>query len=176
MFTQGDAGKTFTYTVAEKNDGQPGYTYDSAERTVTIAIADDGAGTLTATTTVSGGPKGTPVTVHKSGESKVESAVVPFANSYHASTDNPGGELAQIVATKTLTGRPLANGEFYFGIAYAGETEAIDGTVATNINGQVSFGTLHYTTEMLANLVSADRAIRTDADGNLAWTHQLHGV
>ena len=169
-FTQADAGKTFTYTVAEKNDGQPGYTYDSAERTVTIAIADDGAGTLTATTTVSGGPNGTPVTVHKSGENKVESALVPFANSYHASTDNPGGELAQIVATKTLTGRPLANGEFYFGIAYAGETEAIDGTVATNINGQVSFGTLHYTTEMLADLVSAGRAIRTDTDVKLAWT------
>ena len=169
-FTQADAGKTFTYTVAEKNDGQPGYTYDEAVRTVTIAIADDGAGTLTATTTVSGGPNGTPVAVHKSGENKVESAVVPFANSYHASTDNPGGELAQIVATKTLTGRPLANGEFYFGIAYAGETEAIDGTVATNINGQVSFGALHYTTEMLADLVSAGRAIRTDADAKLAWT------
>ena len=169
-FTQADAGKTFTYTVAEKNDGQPGYTYDDAERTVTIAIADDGAGTLTATTTVSGGPNGTPVAVHKSGENKVESALVSFANSYHASTDNPGGELAQIVATKTLTGRPLANGEFYFGIAYAGETEAIDGTVATNINGQVSFGTLHYTTEMLTDLVSAGRAIRTDTDAKLAWT------
>lgn len=169
-FTQDDAGKTFTYTVAEKNDGQPGYTYDDAERTVTIAIADDGAGTLTATTIVSGGPEGTHATVHKSGENKVESAVVPFANSYHASTDNPGGELAQIVATKTLTGRPLANGEFYFGIAYAGETEAIDGTVATNINGQVSFGALHYTTEMLADLVSAGRAIRTDTDAKLAWT------
>ena len=169
-FTQADAGKTFTYTVAEKNDGQPGYTYDDAERTVTIAIADDGAGTLTATTIVSGGPEGTHATVHKSGENKVESAVVPFANSYHASTDNPGGELAQIVATKTLTGRPLANGEFYFGIAYAGETEAIDGTVATNINGQVSFGALHYTTEMLADLVSAGRAIRTDTDAKLAWT------
>lgn len=169
-FTQADAGKTFIYTVAEKNDGQPGYTYDEAVRTVTIAIADDGAGTLTATTTVSGGPNGTPVAVHKSGENKVESALVSFTNSYHASTDNPGGELAQIVATKTLTGRPLANGEFYFGIAYAGETEAIDGTVATNINGQVSFGTLHYTTEMLADLVSAGRAIRTDADAKLAWT------
>lgn len=169
-FTQADAGKTFTYTVAEKNDGQPGYTYDEAVRTVTIAIADDGAGTLTATTIVSGGPEGTHATVYKSGENKVESAVVPFANSYHASTDNPGGELAQIVATKTLTGRPLANGEFYFGIAYAGETEAIDGTVATNINGQVSFGTLHYTTEMLADLVSAGRAIRTDTDAKLAWT------
>ena len=168
-FTQDDAGKTFTYTVAEKNDGQPGYTYDDAEHTVTIAIADDGAGTLTATTTVSGGPKGTPVTVHKSGENKVESAVVPFANSYHASTDNPG-TAAQVVATKTLTGRPMADGEFCFGIAYAGETEAINGTTAWNVNGQVSFGTLHYTTEMLADLVSAGRAIRTDTDAKLAWT------
>ena len=168
-FTQADAGKTFKYAVAEKNDGKSGYTYDDAVRTVAIAIADDGAGTLTATTTVSGGPKGTPVTVHKSGENKVESAVVPFANSYHASTDNPG-TAAQVVATKTLTGRPMADGEFCFGIAYAGETEAINGTTAWNVNGQVSFGTLHYDTEMLANLVSADRAIRTDADGNLAWT------
>ena len=169
-FTQADAGKTFTYTVAEKNDGQPGYTYDDAERTVTIAIADDGAGTLTATTTVSGGPNGTPVTVHKSGENKVESALVPFANSYSATTDAHGGDVAQIVATKTLTGRPMADGEFYFGIAYAGEKEAIEGTCVTNVNGQVSFGALHYTTEMLADLVNANRAIRTDTDAKLAWT------
>ena len=170
-FTQADAGKTFTYTVAEKNDGQPGYTYDDAERTVTIAIADDGAGTLTATTTVIGNPdKGTPVTEYKTGAATVESAVVPFVNSYRASTDNPGGELAQIVATKTLTGRPLADGEFYFGIAYAGEKEAIEGTCVTNVNGQVSFGALHYTTEMLADLVNAKRAIRTDTDAKLAWT------
>ena len=170
-FTQADAGKTFTYTVAEKNDGQPGYTYDDAERTVTIAIADDGAGTLTATTTVIGNPdKGTPVTEYKTGAATVESAVVPFVNSYRASTDNPGGELAQIVATKTLTGRPLADGEFYFGIAYAGEKEAVEGTCVTNVNGQVSFGALHYTTEMLADLVNAKRAIRTDTDAKLAWT------
>ena len=169
-FTQADAGKTFTYTVAEKNDGQPGYTYDDAERTVTIAIADDGAGTLTATTTVSGGPNGTPVTVHKSGENKVESALVPFANSYSATTDAHGGDVAQIVATKTLTGRPMADGEFYFGIAYAGETEAISGTPTFNYNGQVSFGALHYTTEMLADLVNANRAIRTDTDARLTWT------
>ena len=168
-FTQADAGKTFKYTVAEKNDGKPGYTYDNAERTVTIVIADDGAGTLTATTTVSGGPEGTHETIHKSGENKVESALVPFENSYSASTDNPGVS-AQIVATKTLTGRPLADGEFYFGIAYAGETEAISGTPAFNYNGQVSFGTLHYDTKMLADLVSTGRAIRTDTDGKLAWT------
>lgn len=169
-FKQADAGKTFTYTVAEKNDGQPGYTYDEAVRTVTIAIADDGAGTLTATTTVSGGPEGTPVTVYKSGENKVESVVVPFRNSYSATTDAHGGAVAQVVATKTLTGRPLADGEFYFGIAYAGEKEAIEGTCVTNVNGQVSFGALHYTTEMLADLVNAKRAIRTDTDAKLAWT------
>ena len=168
-FTQADAGKTFKYTVAEKNNGKPGYTYDDAARTVKIAIADDGAGTLTATTTVSGGPEGTHETIHKSGENKVESALVPFENSYSASTDSPGVS-AQIVATKTLTGRPMVNGEFYFGIAYAGETEAISGTPAFNYNGQVSFGTLHYDTKMLADLVSAGRAIRTDTDAKLAWT------
>ena len=165
-FTQDDAGKTFTYTVAETNDRQPGYTYDDAVRTVTIAIADDGAGTLTATTTVSGGPEGTHAMVHKSGENKVESALVPFKNSYSATTNKP----VQVVAAKKLTGRLMADGEFYFGIAYAGETEAIQGTPATNLGGQVSFGTLHYTTEMLADLVNAKRAIRTDTDAKLAWT------
>ena len=169
-FTQADAGKTFKYTVAEKNDAKPGYTYDDAERTVTIAIADDGAGTLTATTTVSGGSEGTLPTEYKTGAGAVESAVIPFVNSYRASTDNPGGAPAQIVATKTLAGRPLADGEFCFGIAYAGEKDAIEGTWATNVNGQVSFGTLHYTTEMLADLVNAKRAIRTDTDAKLAWT------
>lgn len=169
-FTQADAGMTFKYTVAEKNDGQPGYTYDDAVRTVTIAIADDTAGTLTATTTVSGGSEGTLVTEYKTGAAAVESAVVPFVNSYSATTNTTGGEAAKVVATKTLTGRPMADGEFYFGIAYAGEKEAIEGTCATNINGQVSFGFLHYTTEMLADLVNAKRAIRTDKDARLTWT------
>lgn len=168
-FTQADAGKTFTYTVAEKNDGKPGYTYDDAVRTVTIAVADDGAGTLTATTTVSGGPEGTHTTVHKSGENKVESALVPFHNSYSATTNTPGGTAAQIVATKTLTGRPMADGEFWFGIAYQGELVGYE-NLKPNIGGHVSFDTLHYDTKMLANLEAAGLAYRTDKDGKLAWT------
>ena len=168
-FTQADAGKTFTYTVAEKNDGKPGYTYDDAVRTVTIAVADDGAGTLTATTTVSGGPEGTHTTVHKSGENKVESALVPFHNSYSATTNTPGGTAAQVVATKTLTGRPMADGEFWFGIAYQGELVAYE-NLKPNIGGHVSFETLHYDTKMLANLEAAGLAYRTDKDGKLAWT------
>ena len=169
IFTQADAGKTFTYTVAEKNDGQPGYTYDDAVRTVTIAIADDTAGTLTATTTVSGGPEGTHETVHKSGESKVEKALVPVHNSYSATTNTPGGTAAQVVATKTLTGRPMADGEFWFGIAYQGELVAYE-NLKPNIGGHVSFDTLHYDTKMLANLEAAGLAHRTDKDGKLAWT------
>lgn len=168
-FTQADAGKTFKYTVAEKNDGQPGYTYDDAVRTVTIAIADDTAGTLTATTTVSGGPEGTHETVHKSGENKVEKALVPFHNSYSATTNMPGGTAAQVVATKTLTGRPMADGEFWFGIAYQGELVAYE-NLKPNIGGHVSFDTLHYDTKMLANLEAAGLAYRTDKDGKLAWT------
>lgn len=168
-FTQADAGKTFKYTVAEKNDGQPGYTYDDAVRTVTIAIADDTAGTLTATTTVSGGPEGTHETVHKSGENKVEKAPVPFHNSYSATTNTPGGTAAQVVATKTLTGRPMADGEFWFGIAYQGELVAYE-NLKPNIGGHVSFDTLHYDTKMLANLEAAGLAYRTDKDGKLAWT------
>lgn len=168
-FTQANADKTYTYTVAEQNDRQPGYTYDDAERTVTIAIADDGAGTLTATTTVSGGPEGEHATVHKSGESKVEKALVPFHNSYSATTNTPGGTAAQVVATKTLTGRPMVDGEFWFGIAYQGEVVNYE-NLKPNIGGHVSFDALHYDTKMLGNLEAAGLAHRTDKDGKLAWT------
>ena len=180
-FTQADAGKTFTYTVAEKNDGQPGYTYDDAVRTVTIAIADDGAGTLAATTTVSGGSEGTLVTEYKTGAGAVESAVVPFVNSYSATTDAPGGTVAQVVAAKTLTGRPMVDGEFWFGIAYQGELVGYE-NLKPNIGGHVSFDVLHYDTKMLADLESAGLAHRTDKDGKLAWTinytayEAIHGL
>ena len=180
-FTQADAGKTFTYTVAEKNDGQPGYTYDDAVRTVTIAIADDTAGTLTATTTVSGGSEGTLVTEYKTGAAAVESAVVPFVNSYSATTNTPGGTAAQVVAAKTLTGRPMVDGEFWFGIAYQGELVGYE-NLKPNIGGHVSFDALHYDTKMLANLEAAGLAHRTDKDGKLAWTinytayEAIHGL
>lgn len=180
-FTQADAGKTFTYTVAEKNDGQPGYTYDDAARTVTIAIADDTAGTLTATTTVSGGSEGMLVTEYKTGAAAVESAVVPFVNSYSATTNTPGGTAAQVVAAKTLTGRPMVDGEFWFGIAYQGELVGYE-NLKPNIGGHVSFDALHYDTKMLADLESAGLAHRTDKDGKLAWTinytayEAIHGL
>lgn len=167
-FTQADAGKTYSYTVSEKNGGAPGYTYDTSVRTVTIAVTDDGVGKLTATTTVTGGAEGDKTYTYVMGETS-ETAKVPFTNSYFASTDNQGGSTATIVATKKMEGRRLADGEFTFHLAYAGTTTPL--RTVRNTGGTVDFGTFSYDTDMLTDLVKSGRATRsTNKDGNFVWT------
>lgn len=168
-FTQADAGKTYSYTVSEKNGGAPGYTYDTSVRTVTIAVTDDGVGKLTATTTVTGGAEGNKTYTYVTGETS-ETAKVPFVNSYYASTNDPGGLSAAIIATKKMEGRPLADGEFTFHLAYAGTTTSIR-TVRNSKDGTVDFGAFSYDTDMLTDLVKSGRATRsTNKDGNFVWT------
>lgn len=168
-FTQADAGKTYSYTVSEKNGGAPGYTYDTSVRTVTIAVTDDGVGKLTATTTVTGGAEGDRTYTYVTGETS-ETAKVPFVNSYYASTNDPGGLSAAIIATKKIEGRPLADGEFTFHLAYAGTTTSLR-TVRNSKDGTVDFGTFSYDTAMLADLVDSGRATKsTNKDGNFVWT------
>lgn len=168
-FTQADAGKIYSYTVSEKNGGASGYTYDTAKRTVTIAVKDDGAGKLTATTTVTGGAMGSKTYTYATGETS-EKAEVPFTNSYSASTDNQGGSTAAIIATKKMEGRPLTDGEFTFHLAYAGTTTPLR-TVRNSKDGTVDFGTFSYDTAMLADLVKNGHATKsTNEDGNFEWT------
>lgn len=168
-FTQADAGKTYSYTVSEKNDGALGYTYDTAERTVTIAVTDDSAGKLTATTTVTGGAMGSKTYTYATDET-FETAKVPFTNSYVASTDNQGGSTAAIVATKKMEGRPLTDGEFTFHLAYAGTTTPLR-AVRNSKDGTVDFGTFSYDTAMLADLVKNGHATKSaNKDGNFEWT------
>ncbi len=50
-YSASDDGKTFTYRIVEVNDGQPGVTYDTHTCLVEVAVADDGTGNLTTTTT-----------------------------------------------------------------------------------------------------------------------------
>ena len=162
--TQRDAGKTYTYKVVERGTAPSGYTYDAAERTVTITVESDAAqGTLKATTVVSGGPDGTKTYVYSSDAvGTQEKAVVPFNNSYAAS-----GEVG-ITATKSLTGRSLTDGEFDFALKYANGIE--DVAVATNdASGNVAFGSIKYTTEGLAKLVTDHHAVKTVKDGKPAW-------
>lgn len=168
-FTQADAGKIYSYIVSEKNGGASGYTYDTAERTITIAVTDDGAGKLTATTTVTGGAMGSKTYTYATGETS-EKAKVPFTNSYSASTDNQGGSTAAIIAVKEMKGRPLTDGEFTFHLAYAGTTTPLR-TVRNNKGGTVDFGAFSYDTDMLADLVKSGHATKsTNKDGNFEWT------
>lgn len=163
VFDQGDAGETYVYTVVEQGTAPNGYTYDTAQRTVTIAVEGDAAqGTLKVTTVVSGGSDGDKTFVYESSDPAPQAAVVPFANSYTAS-----GEV-DIAATKSLSGRSLTDGEFNFALKYANGIE--DVAAATNdASGNVDFGSIKYTTEGLAKLVADGHAAKTVKDGKPAW-------
>lgn len=164
VLTQRDAGKTYSYKVVEQGTAPSGYTYDTAERTVTITVEGNPAnGTLKATTVVSGGSEGTKTYVYSSNAATPqETAVVPFNNSYAAS-----GEVG-ITATKSLTGRSLTDGEFDFALKYANGIE--DVAAATNdASGNVDFGSIKYTTEGLAKLVVDGHAVKMVKDGKPAW-------
>ena len=167
-FTQLDAGKTFTYTVSELGDAGNGYTFDKADRTVTISVSDDPAtATLTATTTVSGGPDAATYT-YKTGDSPAaDAAKVSFTNSYSASGS------VDVNATKTLSGRALVEGEFAFGVRYANsEAAGSDVLTATNAaDGTVAFGTLNFDTAKLNELVAKGSATPMTSDnGDATWT------
>lgn len=165
VFDQGDAGETYVYTVVEQGTAPNGYTYDTAQRTVTITVEGDAAqGTLKATTVVSGGPEGSKTYVYSSDAAgPQEKAVVPFKNSYAAS-----GKVS-ITATKSLTGRDLTEGEFSFAVKYAKGSD--DLLMASNeADGSIDFGKLSYTTETLADMVKNGYAVKTTTDNGPAWT------
>lgn len=164
VLTQRDAGKTYSYKVVEQGTAPSGYTYDTAERTVTITVESDPVnGTLKATTVVSGGPDGTKTYVYSSNAvGTQEKAVVPFNNSYAAS-----GEVG-VTATKSLTGRNLTEGEFNFAVKYASGGDDLL-TASNKADGSIDFGKLSYTTETLANLAADGYASKDVKDGKPAW-------
>lgn len=165
VLTQRDAGKTYSYKVVEQGTAPSGYTYDTAERTVTITVEGDPAnGTLKATTVVSGGPEGSKTYVYSSDAAgPQEKAVVPFKNSYAAS-----GKVG-ITATKSLTGRDLTEGEFSFAVKYAKGSDDLL-TASNKADGSIDFGKLSYTTETLADMVKNGYAVKTTTDNGPAWT------
>ncbi len=163
VFTQADAGKTFAYEVRESRGGEAGYVNDQTVYDVSIAVVDDGAGTLTVTTTVTGGAEGEKTYVYTSGQKleEVEPVVLPFVNSYAAQGD------VSIETSKVLHGRPLEAGEFSFelrtGDGAAGSSEVIArGENATD--GTVDFDTIEFTLDTLAEAVDKGYATR-DAQG-----------
>ena len=177
-FTDADAGKTYSFTVTETKLGGEGYTNDTAPRTVTIAPAYDAAtGKLTVTTTVAKDG----VEVARSEVSTADDAAslpapvtVAFQNSYKA-TGTLGGEGdVAISATKTLTGRAAAAGEFSFSVrdahgnvvATASNQASGDGKAAA-----LTFSPIDYTTDALEQMVMDGTATRAvDGSWSIPYT------
>ena len=173
VLRQSDVGKTYTYKVVEVvGEKVTGYTYDTTEYTVTVTVEDNPEqAALTVKTVVAGGPDGAKTYVYGADPSAAGTghAVVPFANAYTASTDNPGGAAAQVTATKALTGRPLSADEFTFAVKYAKGGDDLR-TAKNAADGTVTFDGLHYTTEMLEGLVKDGNASKTSDKGVTSWT------
>lgn len=171
-FTDADAGKTYSFTVAETKLGAEGYANDTAPRTVTIAPAYDTAtGKLIVTTTVA--KDGVEVT--RSEVSTADDAMatpapvtVAFENSYEA-TGTLGGEgNVAINATKTLTGRAAAAGEFSFSVRDARGNAVATATNQASGDGEaagLAFSPIAYTTDALERMVADGIATRA-ADGS----------
>lgn len=139
VFTQNDAGKTWNYTVTEK-DPDPGYSCDCSTWNVSVSVANDVEnGRLLVTTTVSD-DKGTHTrswTYASDGEAVADAARVEFVNRYAAR-----GSTADIVGTKELAGRLMKNGEFSFKLVDLATDKVV--ATATNQDGKVNFGSLSY--------------------------------
>ncbi|MFR8769695.1 MAG: Spy0128 family protein [Collinsella sp.] len=173
-FTDADAGKTYSFTVTETKLGGEGYTNDTAPRTVTIAPGYDAAtGRLTVTTTVAKDG----VEVARSEVSTADDATetpapvtVAFQNSYEA-TGTLGGEgNVAINATKTLTGRAAAAGEFSFSVRDAQGDVVATATNRASGDGEaagLAFSPIAYTTDTLEQMVADGTATRA-ADGSWA--------
>lgn len=171
-FTDADAGKTYSFTVTETKLGGEGYTNDTAPRTVTIAPGYDAAtGKLTVATTVAKDG----VEVARSEVSTADDATsapapvtVAFQNSYEATGVLGGEGNVAINATKTLTGRAAAAGEFSFSVRDARGNVAATATNRASGDGEaagLAFSPISYTTDALERMVADGTATRA-ADGS----------
>lgn len=175
VLTQANANKTYAFELTETRGGGAGYTNDSQVHKVRIAVTDDGAGTLTATTTVDG-----TAYVYKTGDSGVENpAKVYLTNSYQAS-----GE-ATIKAEKVLHGRDQVAGEFHFtvtdkqGSTVATGTNAADGAITFDkplSYTQADVGTHAYTVTETGDLPSGVRGIVTQLAVKVSVTDSGDGT
>jgi pilin isopeptide linkage protein len=89
-----------TYTLSEKAGDNSAVRYDQAVYTVTVNLTDDGKGTITAT----------PEYSKKVGDTDARVSEAIFNNIYTSSGK------CYIVGSKTLTGRPIRENEFTFGL------------------------------------------------------------
>lgn len=152
-FTQDDVGKVYKYTVSETSEQKPGYTNDTTEYTIQISTSDDGSGTLTVSTRITG-TNGTDITYeYTQSKQKAETGVaqVVFNNTYTSSTQIEGYDASvNLTGTKTLTNRPMVANEFNFQVIDNKGNEISTGT--NTADGTVAFTPINYTnTQLIQN-------------------------
>lgn len=143
----GERTKTFVYEVRETEGSIPGVTYDGHVAKLTVTLKDNGKGVLSAATVVSDGAQ--------------------FTNTYTAKPINPDGDGATrkdgIQIVKTLTGRPIAAGDFAFTMAPADDaTKAKFGDAKIIATNAAELGTGE-----LANTAIATTPVKTGLEFTL---------
>ncbi|MCI6262305.1 MAG: BspA family leucine-rich repeat surface protein [Olsenella sp.] len=125
-YTNADSGKTFTYTITEKDLGHGGYTYDKATYEADVMLADNGHGKMIPT-----------VEYYKLNNGSRDKVDKPsFANTYHATGS------VTLTAFKQLKGRDLTDKEFTFdlhAVDVANGTDTIIATAANDASGKIDF-------------------------------------
>lgn len=172
-FTQADADDTYTYTVKETAGSDTGVAYDDTEYTVTITTADDGKGGIKVTTTVTDGADYTQSYVYDNDDAtENQTAVVPFTNTYKATGELGGNGAVSIKATKTLTNRPMVDGEFTFNVTNANDPN--DTVVATGTNdadGTITFDAIDYSIDQMLDDVDNGLATPSVVEGKDTFTY-----
>ena len=172
-FTQADADDTYTYTVKETAGSDAGVTYDDTEYTVTITTADDGQGGITVTTTVTDGADYTQSYVYDNDDAtENQTAVVPFTNTYKAMGELGGNGAVSIKATKTLTNRPMVDGEFTFNVTNAADdSNTVVATGTNDANGTITFSAINYSIDQMLEDVDNGLATPDVVDGKDTFTY-----
>lgn len=155
-FTQEDVGKVYKYTVSETSEQQLGYTNDTTVYTIEISTSDDGAGTLTVTTHITG-TDGTDVSYpYTQSKAKAETVVaqIVFDNTYTSSTKTEGYDASvNLTGTKTLTNRPMVANEFNFQVIDNKGNKISTGS--NTADGIVTFTPINYTnTQLIQDLAN----------------------
>lgn len=168
-FTRDDAGKTFSYTLAEDRGGTTadGVTYDGAVHTLDFAVSENEQTGVLSVAVVKDGKHA--FTMHSNDESTHDPVSFTFENSYHAEPTQ-----ATINAKKTLTGRDLVSGEFDFKVTKAnasGDTKVV-AHASNTADGKIDFGAISYTLDQLrSDNVNGYNRKTTGDDGSNVYTY-----
>ena len=187
-YTLADAGKDFTYTVAEVAGSEAGVTYDSSVYTVKVHVADKGTGTLEVTKKIT----------RTAGEKTEEAEKIVFNNKYEAN-----GSIT-LTATKNLNGREFRKGDKWTFTVTCDDANApmpehpvVTTTATSGFTTTLDFGKINYTiadagksyvyiiteTGNVANVTNDPVAARTvtvsvrdKGDGTLNVTQEVTGA